>query len=260
MKTIIIEDEDLAARHLQSLLRKHPTVEVEAVLPSVAEAVDWLLNNPAPELIFADIQLDDGLSFEVFDAVPVRSPIIFTTSFDEYALQSFALLSLDYLLKPIQATDIARALEKHTYWLSKATTQEKVQDSDAQLLKMQQLLEQLAPTQSRYRHRLLVTAGEELLPVAVDDIAYFYTLHDIVYLVRHDGRKFPLENKLEQLEKQLDPALFFRLNRQYLASLKAIGRIYSYFAGKLKIELLPPRQEEVLVSRDRVPLFKRWLQ
>jgi DNA-binding LytR/AlgR family response regulator len=260
MRTIIIEDEELAVRHLLSLLRKHPAVEVEAVLPSVAEAVDWLQHNPAPELIFADIQLDDGLSFEVFDAVAVRSPIIFTTSFDEYALQSFALLSLDYLLKPIQAADIKRALEKHAYWLTQATPQEKVQDTDEQLLKMQQLLEQLAPSRPRYRHRLLVTVGEELLPVAVDEIAYFYTLHEIVYLVRHDGRKFTLDNKLEQLEKQLDPALFFRLNRQYLSSLKAIGKIYSYFAGKLKLDLLPPRPEEVLVSRDRAPLFKRWLE
>jgi DNA-binding LytR/AlgR family response regulator len=260
MRTIIIEDEELAARHLQNLLRKHPNVGVEAVLPSVVEAVYWLQHNPVPELIFADIQLDDGLSFEIFDAVAVRCPIIFTTSFDEYALQSFALLSLDYLLKPIQAADIKRALEKHAYWLTQATTQEKVHDGDAQLLKVQQLLEQFAPTRPRYRHRLLVTVGEELLPVAIYEIAYFYTLHEMVYLVRHDGRRFTLENKLEQLEKQLDPALFFRLNRQYLSSLKAIGKIYSYFSGKLKIDLLPPRQEEVLVSRDRAALFKRWLE
>jgi DNA-binding LytR/AlgR family response regulator len=121
MRTIIIEDEGLAVRHLQSLLRKHPAVEVVAVLPSVAEAVHWLQHHPVPELIFADIQLEDGLSFEIFEAVAVRSPIIFTTSFDEYALQAFALLSLDYLLKPIQAADIRRALEKHAYWLTQAT-------------------------------------------------------------------------------------------------------------------------------------------
>lgn len=260
MRTIIIEDEHLAATHLQSLLRKHPAVVVVAVLPSVAEAVQWLLNNPAPELIFSDVQLSDGLSFEVFDAVAVRSPVIFTTSFDEYALQAFTLLSLDYLLKPIQAADVARALEKHAYWLAQATAQEQAQSGDTQLLKVQQLLEQFAPTQARYRQRFLVTAGELLLPVAVDEIAYFYTLHEIVYLVRLDGRKFTMENKLEQLEKLLDPALFFRLNRQYLSSLKAIDKIYSYFAGKLKIELLPPRSEEILVSRDRAPLLKRWLE
>ncbi|GGF14120.1 LytR/AlgR family response regulator transcription factor [Hymenobacter cavernae] len=125
---------------------------------------------------------------------------------------------------------------------------------------MQQLLEQFAPTQPRYRQRFLVTAGEQLLPVAVEEIAYCFTQHELVYLVRHDGRKFPLEHKLEKLETLLDPAVFFRLNRQYLVSLKAIDKIYPYFAGKLKIELRPPRAEEILVSRDRTPILKRWLE
>ena len=230
------------------------------MLPSVAQAVQWLGNNATPELIFSDIQLEDGLSFEVFDAVTVNAPIIFTTSFNEYALQAFKLLSLDYLLKPIQAADVARALEKHAYWLAQATPQQQAQDGETQLLKVQQLLEQFAPTQPRYRQRFLVTAGEQLLPVAVEEVAYFYTLHEVVYLVRHDGRKFNLEHKLEKLESMLDPAMFFRLNRQYLASLKAIDKIYSYFAGKLKIELLPPRAEEILVSRDRAPQLKNWLE
>ena len=260
MRTVIIEDEPLAAQHLQHLLRKHPHVAVEAVLPSVAQAVEWLGRHPAPALLFADIQLEDGLSFEVFDAVAVNAPIIFTTSFDEYALQAFKLLSLDYLLKPIQAADVARALEKHAYWLAQATPQQQVQEDAAQLRKVQQLLEQFAPVRPRYRQRFLVTAGEQLLPVAVEEVAYFYTLHEVVYLVRHDGRKFHLEHRLEKLESLLDPALFFRLNRQYLVSLKSIDKIYSYFAGKLKLELLPARAEEVLVSRDRAPLLKRWLE
>jgi two-component system LytT family response regulator len=260
MSTVIIEDEYLAVQHLQNLLRKHPHLDVVAVLPSVAEAIYWLGNNPAPDLIFADIQLADGLSFEVFDAVAVRAPIIFTTSFNEYALKAFTLLSVDYLLKPIQAADLARALEKYAYWLAQTTPQEQQQSSETQLTKVQQLLEQFAPTQPRYRQRFLVTAGEQLLPVAVEEIAYCYTLHELVYLVRHDGRRFSLEHTLEKLESLLDPAMFFRLNRQYLASLKALDKIYPYFAGKLKIELLPPRTEEVLVSRDRAPLLKRWLE
>lgn len=260
MKTIIIEDEYLAADHLQQLLRQHPAVEVVAVLTSVREAVHWLTSHPAPELIFADIQLSDGLSFEVFEAVAVRSPIVFTTSFNEYALQSFTLLSLDYLLKPIQARDVTRALDKHAYWRTQATPQQQVQEGEAQLAKVQQLLEQFTPTQPRYRQRFLVENGEQLLPVPVADIAYYFTQHEVVYLVRHDGRKFPLEHKLEALESLLDPAAFFRLNRQYLASPKAIDKIYPYFGSKLKIELLPPQREEVLVSRDRAPLLKRWLE
>jgi len=260
MKTIIIEDEHLAATHLQQLLRQHPAVEVVAVLPSVREATQWLTNHPAPELIFADIQLSDGLSFKVFEAVAVRSPIIFTTSFNEYALQSFTLLSLDYLLKPIQARDVARALDKHAYWRAQATPQEQVREGEARLAKVQQLLEQFTQPQSRYRQRFLVEHGEQLLPVPVADIAYCFTQHEVVYLVRHDGRKFPLDHKLETLESLLDPAAFFRLNRQYLASPQAIDKIYPYFGSKLKIELLPPQREEVLVSRERAPLLKRWLE
>jgi DNA-binding LytR/AlgR family response regulator len=229
------------------------------VVPSVAAGVEWLRSHPAPDLIFSDIQLEDGLSFEIFDAVPVRAPLIFTTSFNEYALKAFQLLSVDYLLKPIQAKDLARALEKHAYWLTQ-TPAPAQPDGEAQLLKMQQLLAQFAPAQPSYRQRFLLTAGEQLLPVAVEEIAYFYTLNEVVYLVRHDGRKFPLEHNLEKLESLLDPAKFFRLNRQYLASLKAIDKIHSHFLGKLKLELLPPRPDEVLVSRDRAPLFKRWLE
>lgn len=260
MRTIIIEDEYLAVEHVQNLLRKHPGVDVVVVLASVAEAVEWLSHHPAPELIFADIQLSDGLSFEVFDAVSVRAPIIFTTSFNEYALQAFTLLSLDYLLKPIQAAELARALEKRAYWQAQTTPQEQQQGSEAQLEKVQQLLAQFAPSQPRYRQRFLLPAGEQLLAVGVEEIAYCYTLHELVYLVRHDGRKFSLEHTLEKLETMLDPATFFRLNRQYLVSLKAIHKMYPYFAGKLKIELLPARDEEILVSRDRTPLLKRWLE
>jgi two-component system LytT family response regulator len=259
MNTLLIEDEHLAATHLQNLLRKHPDVHVVAVVPSVAAGVEWLRSYPAPDLIFSDIQLEDGLSFEIFDAVPVRAPLIFTTSFNEYALKAFQLLSVDYLLKPIQAKDLARALEKHAYWLTQAPAPAQP-DGEAQLLKMQQLLAQFAPAQPSYRQRFLLTAGEQLLPVAVEEIAYFYTLNEVVYLVRHDGRKFPLEHNLEKLESLLDPAKFFRLNRQYLASLKAIDKIHSHFLGKLKLELLPSRSDEVLVSRDRAPLFKRWLE
>jgi len=227
MTTLLIEDERLAATHLQNLLRKHPAVQVVAVVPSVAAGTEWLRSHPAPDLIFADIQLEDGLSFEIFDAVPVRAPLIFTTSFNEYALKAFQLLSVDYLLKPIQAKDLARALEKYAYWLPQAPGPQP--DSEAQLLKMQQLLAQFAPTQPSYRQRFLLTAGEQLLPVAVEDIAYFYTLNEVVYLVRHDGRKFTLEYNLEKLESLLDPAKFFRLNRQYLASLKAIDKIHTHF-------------------------------
>jgi len=261
MTTIILEDEPLAAQHLRQLLRLHPVVEVVAVLASVRAAVAWLQSHPAPDLIFADIELSDGLSFDVFDAVAVCSPLIFTTSFDHYALQSFTLLSLDYLLKPLQARDLARALDKHAYWLAQATPAQQQQRGEAQLTQVQQLLAQLSPpAPARYQQRFLVAAGEQLLPVPVTDIAYCFTQHELVYLVRHDGRRFPLDYKLEKLESLLDPAAFFRLNRQYLTSLPALAKIYTHYAGKLKVELHPARPEAILVSRDRAPLLKHWLE
>ena len=260
MRTLVIEDESLAAQHLQQLLRRHPAVVVEQVVPSVAAAISWLSSQPAPDLIFADIQLEDGLSFEIFEALPVPSPLVFTTSYDEYALRAFQLLSLDYLLKPIQAADLARALGKFALLAEQGPDPAPPTDPEAQLRQMQQLLAQYAPNQAHYRQRFLVTAGEQLLPVPVEDIAYFFTQNEVVYLVRHDGRKFPLDHKLEKLESLLPPTEFFRLNRQYLTSLRGIGKIFTYFAGKLKIELSPERSDEVLVSRDRAPLLKRWLE
>lgn len=259
MKALIVEDEPLAAERLQDLLLKHPSVAVLAVLNSVAETTDWLAQNPAPDLIFADIQLTDGLSFEIFDAVPVSSPIVFTTSYDEYALKAFSLHSLDYLLKPIKPADLARAVDKYDFWRSQSQSTQQ-QQSEVQLLKMQQMFEQLAPNRQTYRQRFLVTTGEQLLPIAVSEIAYFHTAHELVYLVREDGRKFSVDYNLERLETMLDPAQFFRLNRQYLSSMKAITRINSYFAGKLKLDLKPDTGQEVLVSRERSPALKRWLE
>ncbi len=259
MKTLIIEDEILAAERLQDLLLQHSSVEIVTVLHSVSDARDWFNQHPAPDLIFADIQLTDGLSFEIFEAVPVASPIIFTTSFDEYALQAFSLHSLDYLLKPIKPADLVRALDKYDFWQTQSQSTQQ-QQSERQLLKMQQMLEQLAPNRPTYRQRFLVTTGEQLLPVSVAEVAYFYTAHELVYLVRQDGRKFTVDYNLERLETMLDPTQFFRLNRQYLSSMNAIAKINQYFAGKLKLDLQPDAKQEVLVSRERSPALKRWLE
>jgi DNA-binding LytR/AlgR family response regulator len=259
MRAVLIEDEAPAAQRLTQLLAQHPAVQLEARLASVEEAVQWLTQHPAPDLIFADIQLSDGLSFEIFDAVAVRSPIVFTTSYDEYALQAFSLHSVDYLLKPINAQHLARALSKYEFWQQQPPARQQAL-SDAQLVQMQQLLDALPLSPPRYRQRFLVSTGEQLLPVPVGEVAYFFTAHEIVYLVRRDGRRFVIDYKLDQLEKLLDPQQFFRLNRQYLAPLDSVARIYTYLGGKLKLELQPPAPDEVLVSRERAPALKRWLE
>ncbi|MCC3160471.1 LytTR family DNA-binding domain-containing protein [Hymenobacter sp. 15J16-1T3B] len=259
MRAVLIEDEAPAAQRLTQLLGQHPDVQVEVRLASVEEAVAWFASHPAPDLIFADIQLADGLSFEIFDAVAVRSPIVFTTSYDEYALQAFSLHSVDYLLKPINAGQLGRALGKYQFWQQQEPARQQ-QLSNAQLLQMQQLLDALPLSPPRYRQRFLVSTGEQLLPVPVGEVAYFFTAHELVYLVRRDGRRFPVDYKLDQLEKLLDPAQFFRVNRQYLAAMPAVEKIYTYLGGKLKLELLPAAGEEVLVSRERAPALKRWLE
>ena len=258
MKTIIIEDEPLAALRLQDLLGQHPAVDVLAILNTVAEGIQWLQQQPAPDLIFSDIQLTDGLSFEIYEAVSVTSPIVFTTSYDEYALKAFSLHSMDYLLKPIKPAELARALDKYAFWQTQPETTQ--QQSNRQLLNIQKMLEQLAPNRQTYRQRFLVTTGEQLLPIAVSEIAYFYTAHTLVYLVRQDGRKFSIEYNLEQLEAMLDPGHFFRLNRQFLSAMNSLTKISTYFAGKLKLELKPDPGQEVLVSRERSPALKRWLE
>lgn len=259
MRAVLIEDEAPAAQRLTQLLRQHPEVELQARLASVEEAVGWLGQHPAPDLIFADIQLSDGLSFEIFDAVPVRSPIVFTTSYDEYALQAFSLHSVDYLLKPINAQHLRRALDKYSFWQQQTPAQQQTL-SNTQLVQMQQLLDALPMSPPRYRQRFLVGAGEQLLPVPVQEVAYFYTAHEIVYLVRRDARRFAIDYKLDQLEKLLDPAQFFRVNRQYLVPMPSVARIYTYLGGKLKLELQPAAPDEVLVSRERAPALKRWLE
>jgi DNA-binding LytR/AlgR family response regulator len=259
MRAILIEDEAPAARRLTQLLAQHPGVEIETCLTSVEEAVAWFSTHPAPDLVFADIQLADGLSFEIFDTVAVRSPIIFTTSYDEYALQAFSLHSVDYLLKPISAAHLRRALGKYEAWHQQPPAQQQAL-SDAQLVQMQQLLDALPLSPPRYRQRFLVSTGEQLLPVPVAEVAYFFTAHEMVYLVRRDGRRFAIDYKLDQLEKLLDPTTFFRVNRQYLVPLPSVEKIHTYLGGKLLLELKPAASEEVLVSRERAPALKRWLE
>ncbi|MBD2768146.1 response regulator transcription factor [Hymenobacter sp. BT664] len=259
MRAVLIEDEAPAAQRLTQLLSQHPEVQVTARLASVEEAVAWFARHPAPDLIFADIQLSDGLSFEIFDAVPVRSPIVFTTSYDEYALKAFSVHSVDYLLKPINAGQLRRALGKYEFWQQQTPAHQQAL-SDAQLVQMQQLLDALPLNPPRYRQRFLVSTGEQLLPVPVTEIAYFYTANEIVYLVRTDSRRFVVDYKLDQLEKLVDPAQFFRVNRQYFVQLPAVAKIYNYLGAKLKLELLPAAREEVLVSRERAPALKRWLE
>lgn len=254
MTALLIEDEYPAAERLEKLLRKlDPRLEIVGVLDSVETARRWFAEHPPADLIFSDIQLSDGLSFQIFEAFPAHSPIIFTTSYDEYAIKAFKVKSVDYLLKPIKLPELAEALEKF-----KRMRQEF--SPVAYASKIESLIESLELGRKAHKSRFLVRNGEQLIPIGLDQIAYFYTANELSCLVGRDGRQFLVDYTMEELEHLVDPTQFFRLNRQFIAQLTAIQKIHTYFNGKLKVELRPETAQEVLISREKAPAFKAWLE
>lgn len=259
MTTILIEDEYPAAERLEKLIKKtDENVQILAVLESIEAAKKWFSENPAPDLIFSDIQLSDGLSFQIFESVPIKSPIIFTTSYDEYAIKAFKVKSIDYLLKPIKQQELQNAIEKFKNLkndFSKAQNLENLYT-----LKIESLLDTLQTTGKKYKSRFLVEQGDQLLPIPTDQISYFFTSNEMLCLVRKDNKQFLIDYTLEELEECLDPATFFRINRQFLTHLSSIHKIHTYFNGKLKLELTPTPTQEVLVSREKAGNFKKWVE
>ncbi|MFN8347919.1 MAG: LytTR family DNA-binding domain-containing protein [Spirosomataceae bacterium] len=254
MKALIIEDEYPAAERLTKLIRKADAeMEIIGVLDSIEAAKRWFSVHPAPDLIFSDIQLSDGLSFIIFEEENIKSPIIFTTSYDEYAIKAFKVKSIDYLLKPIKPDELAAAIEKFKETQAAFSSTEYT-------LKIQSLLDNLSVPGRKYKTRFLVPQQDQLLPIPQEQIAYFYTANELVCLVRNDNRQFLVDYTLEELEKLLNPACFFRLNRQYIAALPAVRKIHTHFNGKLKLELTPEPSHEILISREKAPLFKDWME
>lgn len=247
MQVLIIEDEKPAARHLSSLLRQlRPQIAVLDVLDSVKGAVGWLQTFPQPELLFVDIQLADGLSFDIFSKLKQSPPVIFTTAYDHYALQAFKLNSVDYLLKPIDRTELQQALSKFEQSRSPFNME---------------LLEQLRQSihQPKFKERFLIKLGQQLHYLPVTEIRYFYSEDGLVRLVQQDGKKHQVDYTLDQLENLLSPDYFYRINRKFIIHLEAIHKIHLYFNSRLKLELHPSSEDEVIVSRDRVTNFKNWL-
>lgn len=247
MRTIIIEDEKPAAEKLhQALLKCAPGIQVLAILASVKGAVEWLNQHSSPELIFMDIELTDGLSFKIFEQTNVNCPIIFTTAYDEYWQEAFEHNSLDYLLKPVKQEKLEASLKKY----------EKLKQHFAfnykQLTHRQQTGE--------HKKRFLVKRGTDYISIKAADVAYFYAAQKLVCLVDSNAQKFILDQSLADLEKQLDPAQFYRVNRKYLVNLNAIKKIKSYPKSKLLLEIQPPPSEEVIVSQESSGEFKKWME
>jgi DNA-binding LytR/AlgR family response regulator len=251
IKALIIEDEAPAYRRLDNLLKSHELdFEILEVIDSIANAVKWLRNHQSPDLIFSDIQLSDGLSFEIYRQVEVKCPIIFTTAFDEYMMDAFRTNGIDYLLKPIQTEELNRSLEKFRRFSAK---------SEEGSNQIEKLLETIQKRQNSFRERFLVRLGDRLIPVSIGEISYFSYQDGMTELKTENGKKYLIDHPLDELEKQLDPNRFFRLNRQYLASMNSITLIHRYFKGKLKVQLEPSPDEEVIVSREKAARFKEWM-
>jgi len=254
MRVLLIEDEALAAERLRALiLQYNPRVEIVAQLDSVADTVQWLASNAAPDLAFFDIHLADGLSFEIFERSALHCPIIFTTAYDAYALKAFKVNGIDYLLKPIDYTELEHAFQRYEQ-LRAGFSSSGLPEMDALQKVMQQLVS------PGYKNRFVVKNGQYLHAVQVQDVAYFYHENKIVWLKKTDHKKHALDYTLEQIEEMLDPKLFFRLNRKYIASFAAIREVVVFSGSRLKVSLPdPPDKEPILISRERVDAFRKWL-
>lgn len=249
MKVIIIEDEKPAAEKLQKAIQKvDSTINIVVVLHSIKASIDWLQQNPAPDLIFMDIELGDGLSFRIFDTINTTSPVIFCTAFDEYWQEAFEHNSIDYLLKPVKQDKLEIALKKY---------HKLKQHFTIHLQQLQQWRQQ--PAVSEYKKRFLVKRGTDYISVRTEDIAYFYATHKLVCMVDNKGQKFILDQSLADIEKQIDPSQFYRVNRKFLVQLPAIKKIKTYPKSKLLLEVEPTLDEEIIVSQENVSLFKEWI-
>jgi DNA-binding LytR/AlgR family response regulator len=254
MTTLIIEDEKPAARLLQRKLEKLD-IAVETMLHSVEESLHWFNNNQHPDLIFLDIQLSDGLSFEIFEKINIQSAIIFTTAYDEYALKAFKLNSIDYLLKPIDEDDLEIAVAKFKTRLPKASAE----TSNLQL-DFEQIRQMLSnPFEKSYKKRFTVKIGQHLKVITTDEIECFFSENKGTYIHTFDNRDYLIDSTLEVLEQELDRKDFFRVSRKFIVPLKAIKEIQVYTNSRLKVILPSYKEDEVVVSREKVQDFKGWL-
>ena len=244
IKTIIIEDEKPAARKLERLLSLFPGLELVATLNSVEESLNWFENNEHPDLVFSDIVLGDGLSFDIFEKIPTKSFMIYTTAFDQYTLKAFKLNSIDYLLKPIMEEDLEKAIDKYRSFLPS--------DSNYNSLEIKSLMKE----EKQKLSRILVKIGYNLKIVQTDEVSCFFSENKIVYLQTKE-RNFPTDFTLDELQEVLDEKKFFRVNRQFIISSDFIKNIHTSPYYKVELEFQP--EEEITVSRDRVKEFKEWL-
>jgi two-component system response regulator LytT len=254
MNIIIIEDEKPAARLLQRKLEKL-NFGAEVMLHSVEESLEWFSKNQHPDLIFLDIQLSDGLSFEIFEKIEIKSAVIFTTAYDEYALRAFKLNSIDYLLKPIDEDDLEVAIAKFKSRFTKKT--EGSIDYKADFDQIRKML--TSPSEKVFKKRFTVKIGQHLKVISTDEIECFFSENKGTYIHTFDNRNYLIESTLETLEQELDGQEFYRISRKFIVPLKSIKEILVYSNSRLKVVLPTYKEEEVIVSREKVADFKNWI-
>ena len=258
MKILIVEDEDLAVKKLQKTLTTvDKDAEVVGIADSIKSTVEWLQQNPSPDLILMDIELADGQSFEIFNLAEIKSPVIFTTSYDEYALKAFKVNSIDYLLKPVQKEELEAALNKYrkmaeTYGSKNNTGSDLSIDNI-----IKELQQKLQPKE--YRKRFLVKHAQKLVSIEIDDIAYFFSDGRLNFFKTYDNRKFVVDYTMDELEDMLDPDRYFRISRAFYIAVDSVDQIHDYFGNRLLLHLKPAVDKEAIVSREKVSDFKKWM-
>jgi len=251
MQVLLLEDEPAAARKLRRLLESDGRISgIAGEVDSIEAALDWVAKHPRPELIFSDIELADGLSFDVFRQWPDCPPIIFVSAYDQYALEAFRSPGVDYLLKPVKAEELKRALDKFFSLTGKG----KAVDLEVLRQAFEQINTVAAPK------RFLVRFGEKLVALQAADAAYYMVEGRAVFYMAKDGKRYPLDVSLEEVEKLLDPAVFFRINRQFIVQVQAIRNMHVVSKSRVKLELNPPHSGDTIVSKEKSPLFRFWIQ
>lgn len=254
MTILIIEDELPAQRMLKDMLAElGGDLQVVGCLGSVASAIRWFRENKHPDIVLLDIQLSDGISFNILKQVDVESMLIFTTAFDEYAVQAFKVNSLDYILKPFEVADLRRALEKYASY-SRMFLRERNSAVD-----FETIVSAISNARPEYRSRFLIRSAESFWQLPVEEIAYIFSANKITWAVLFDARQVQLDFPLEKLVEQLNPERFFKINRQYILSIEAIQKIHTYFDGKLVVDTRPKHKEPIIVGKDKAAEFKRWI-
>jgi DNA-binding LytR/AlgR family response regulator len=250
MNILIIEDEQPAADRLKKMIMEiQPEANFPEAIVSIKTAVEYFKNGNKPDLIFMDIHLADGNSFEIFDMAEVNAPIIFTTAYDEYAIKAFKVNSIEYLMKPVKKEELQNAFSKFKKYYEKTE----------QLPDLSKLVEALRDPQSQYKKRFLIRFGEHIKAIEIDQVAYFYTEDKINFVKTKDNHTYHIDYNLDKLEQMLDPEKFFRINRQFIIGIDSIDQMFSFSKSRVKVNLKPPINMDTIVSTERSPLFKEWL-